>query len=255
MMLAVALGLGSARPVTAQTSRYWDAYCTVGAFQACMSVGLTLTQIPYFNGFASQITVSIANLQGTWNGLGGLDAWAMSQFMITGLGTDRALLPNYPAGTGFWEIGNVAYSFVGDAGLNNPAVNPYGLWYTAPERDFASGYIERGSTIADFGQPIEGCSAMPERYPGYPQLGGIRTCNGGRVEYSFIGSPLEFTDSTAVSITGYSIDGQQIACTFGADCQPMMVTPEPVTLALVGSGLAGIAGAVRRKKRREASGE
>jgi PEP-CTERM motif-containing protein len=230
-------------------TRAWDDYCTPGAFQACMSVEVSLVLVPWqpgdpFPGLfdnLTSVTVSIRNLQGT---LGTNQAWGLQ-----GLGL-VPFLPD-PAPRSSFVGSGVAPSFVGAAqNVNVPANRLSGLWeygYTN------AGFINRSTQIGDGAYPIAGCSALaPDVFGLYHfELGYFSTCGNGWVTYSWLMQPIEFSDATTVRITGYhlSTDGtvQSIGCTFNVDC--FSIAPEPATILLVGTGLIAVAGLAYRRRR------
>jgi hypothetical protein len=64
-------------------------------------------------------------------------------------------------------------------------------------------------------------------------------------------APIAFTDSITIRVVGYNGAAgplQPFACTLGVDC--VQVAPEPSTLAMVGTGLIGLAFWLPRRNRR-----
>jgi hypothetical protein len=249
-LVFIAAGLSSAWPLAASAqTRAWDNYCTEGSFQACMSVEVSLTPVPWHSGDAfpglfdnlTSVTVSIRNLQGT---LGTNQSWGFQGLVITNLLPDPA--PHFSVVTT-----GITPSFVGTAqDVNVPPNLLGGLW------DYGygtAGFINRSTQIGDGGYPIAGCAALPPDAFGlyHFELGFFSTCGNGWVTYSWLMQPVAFSDQTVVGMTGYhlSADGavQTISCTFDVSC--VSVTPEPATIVLVTTGLIGLAAFGWRRSR------
>jgi hypothetical protein len=86
-------------------------------------------------------------------------------------------------------------------------------------------------------------------------FGGWTTCGDGRITWRMhlgSGAGLRLTKETSLGLTFSTFDGSgaetRVSCTSDVDC--VIITPEPATIALVASGLAGVAAlkARRRKK-------
>jgi len=100
-----------------------------------------------------------------------------------------------------------------------------------------------------------GCEVSPDNWD-VPTYGLDSTCGGSiTVSILFLNDDLRLSNQSQLIMRGtqFGVDGSPvggIACTTGVDC--VAVTPEPVTIALVGTGLTGI-GLLRRRRRREPS--
>jgi hypothetical protein len=248
--LALAAALSATWPVVASAqTRSWDNYCTLGTFQACMSIEVSLVPVQWqpndpfpglFNNLTA-VTVSMRNLQGT---LGTNEVWGLQGFSISHLLPDPA--PHFsPITTG------ITPGFVGTAqDVNVPASLVGGLW----DYGYGSGgFINRSTQIGDGAYAIAGCSALPPDVGGlyHFEVGYFSTCGDGWVTYSWLMQPVEFSDATVVRMTGYHLSAegavQTIGCTLGVDC--VSTTPEPATILLTATGLIGLAACGLRRSR------
>ena len=252
---AIAAALSAAWPLAASAqTRTWDNYCTLGTFEACMSIEVSLVPVQWqpgdpfpglFNNLTA-VTVSMRNLQGT---LGTNEAWGLQGLSISHLLPDPA--PQFgPITTG------ITPGFVGTAqDVNVPANFLGGLW----DYGYAgAGFINRSTQIGDGAYAIAGCSALSPDIAGlfHFEVGYFSTCGDGWVTYSWLMQPVEFSDATMVRMTGYHLSAegavQTIGCTLGVDC--VSATPEPATIELVATGLIGLAAfGWRRSRARQTS--
>lgn len=214
--------------------RYFNNYCTVGSFRNCASVSVSVLTLP--NG-ATVIAISIQNLQGTHpadNSPGSLIVDAVVTFPYIPIDPDTF----DPEATG-WSGGGGSPGYWGDGGATD-----YNSW-------------NAGVRIVLFGNysGVAGCEPPP---PGthFPNMGvatgGPQTCEsigaGPWINSYSNGLPLDWDISRAVVGWGFvNTVGPSTYCQPGVNCFQTNVTPEPVTLALVGTGL-GLVGLVRRRR-------
>jgi hypothetical protein len=225
-VLVTMFGLaGLFAPKAAQAQ--FDNYCSMGSFTVCASVRL------FSEG--NQLRMQVWNLNGS---LG-------VQHTMTAIGL-------YHAGTEYDWTGNILSYSVTHAGND---ITSYWTSQRANDiQNLAGVRLEiREGTQGNRG--IIGCT----------DPGGLlkwATCFDGNS--SFPGSPyVEFTFNlnrhfslTDVELRWHSQqlpDGSSIKCDTGGagDYPPCTTVPEPATIALVGSGMAGIAAMVRRRRRKD----
>jgi len=228
-------------------TRAWDDYCTTDAFQACGSVHLTLEQ----QNNQTLFTIAVRNLEGS---LGDAGAWGLIQLGIYGLATtppSAGIVPDFAV---------AQVDFQGTAGATGSSTSPNwsGLWGTSPQslNPVFGGFLLRSVVPGDGGYAIAGCTPLSQNPNGwyFTEPGYLHTCGDGWVVFNMaLSGAYALTDTMRVVLN--SSNGQigpagvfGMNCTLDVDCQPF-VTPEPATIALVATGMGGVAGWARRRRK------
>ena len=215
-----------APPAAAQTALPFDNYCVTGSFTVCASVRTTIS------ADGRTITMQIWNLEGS-TGFPQAAQSSLSSFGLYHIGSDFDWSGKFTAtvehvdefgvhtniSTYFTSKGNNIQAEVYQNGKGNNGVN---------------GCTETG----DGGTHWRTCDTFPE---------------SPYVLITFNLTQAFSTENVALRWHAQQLpDGGSIKCdTAEPNCIPTTTVPEPVTLALVGSGLVGVGGARFLRRRRE----
>lgn len=211
-------------------------YCTTGSLNACASI--------IVEQYGDMVMVRVRNLQGQ---VVDDNAWYSGI-----LGVDLYM----PGVTGF---SNFTMQTEGSVGTNGNAL-PWSATY------YANQSMIRLWTNAMTGAGVAGCNdgtEAPSQFTGY------QTCAyDSWIVFSFTAHGTWDPANTVVHWSGnaYSsptgskqvifcgVPESEDTCSYSTDFEPpppANVTPEPVTLALLGTGLAGVGAAARRRRKQQ----
>jgi hypothetical protein len=218
-------------PAHADGIRHFNNYCTPGAFRSCASVTVQVVTLP--SGMTG-LVLTIRNLEG-----------AIAEANIPG-----SMIVGFHVGFPVAEQGEVVDDENGSQGSNGATIvgNPFGDTYH--DRRGYTGNILWGGFSG-----IYGCNpASPDLvYPeiGEDLFGSWSTCgSGASVVFTldhYENLPWD-VNNMSVALDFRNPDGTFSNCTMDLNCSPVSAVPEPVTLVLVGTGLAGVAAARRRRR-------
>jgi hypothetical protein len=232
LTIAALVAAVTASTATADTMSFINR-CTPGSMKACASLVVTTTA--YSGG--TMVTIRVTNLQGTFS-------WDQTQgSLITRIGI---VAPSISGGAGLTVTAQGGATATGTPGPLWVLRNPGGL----------GGPIELDAGIlTNTNGGIAGCSAPAGGYP----ANYFSTC-GGWVEFSFTTTNTWSASNAELAwltrnMTNPVAPNGAIEC----DTQPnnagravcAEVVPEPITMVLLGSGLAGMTGfgVVRRRRK------
>jgi hypothetical protein len=227
--------------------RNFATQCTVGAFRACASVEITVTYDPTGQLFApgwedmggvTEIRIRVGNPQGL-PGFTDLGTGGVRGFQVGELQSE----------TGAFDF----VAFARTAAVEGNFSHQTGLldypWITYTGEGRATAFV-----YYDYDGALFGCDTPTA--PSFTPLGDLYDAScGGHITYAayLFGDHLTLTKNSTLTVQWQAWDETgllgEVSCTFDVDCA--LVTPEPLTVVLLGSGLAAMGGASVLRRRRK----
>jgi hypothetical protein len=231
-------------PARAQSFHDYWIQCTPGSLQSCArtEIGFASVVDPSF-GPLSLLLVRLSNLQG----LPGFESGprGFSSMWINGIeGTPPPVGPAFLEARHHSSEGNASIGAELGADDLNHTITSDGRFNVQWNLD--------ANTL------LFGCDGPPQAYLESHFLGWDTTCGGTityalrlRGDFRMASQPpsIQYDWRAWADASDPAPFGTGVSCTTGVDC--VTITPEPATLALLASGLVGIAGVATIRKRRK----
>jgi MYXO-CTERM domain-containing protein len=243
VLLVISFILLTAAPSAAQQIDF-GMQCLIAPFRACATIRIEAVyhapETLFGSLDATELRFTLSNLQGS-PGFAG--AHGLKEVVVNGLEVTTGTAFNL-----FSEVHSTSGTVTTGAALDLPLLN------------YTSSTHARATFNFDYDSYLFGCAVANGSSP----FGGYDTTCGGSITYSqfFLNEHLELsgTSSVQLSWTGYeegltANDGYigTANCTSGVDCASS-VTPEPMSMTLLATGLAGLAALRGLRRRRKTSG-
>lgn len=215
----------------------WNYVCMPGAFQACTSVSVYTAYDPTTETTAFRLR--IANLQGAESWLPNPGRYSVQGISFNNLDRTRSSLWPDPYGVPH----NTRLNWQANGGVPGPFEPFIPNELTGSPWDLNLPFFRASYTLNG---GLWGCDGpVPRPYQ-------VTWMCGGYLEYTFFfAGRWELTDASALNVGFLTTEGTFTECSTATDC--VTVTPEPVTLILLGTGIAGLGGIQARRRRRQAA--
>lgn len=245
LIATAALALVAAAPAWADGAQSWNV-CGGNAFNTCASVSVSVTgttvtmRVMNLSGLNGTYGSTVFTSVGLFNVPTAVNAVVPANGLVTGM-TGGVRGSDTPSA---WRIRNNT-QVGGGVQLDLVGSTPNGINGGIASNCAATGTLPGGKNQLWMTENA-GCT------PGYSVTNG--SLNGGFIQFSFtVSQTWDPSQGTELLVKGQNgPNGASTECITGpnGNCGPLEVVPEPITMILLGTGLAGMGGAGVLRRRR-----